>query len=63
MEPTKEHKRAMNKNNGITVLSLCDGMSCGIIALTELGVKVNSYYAFEINKIEVIKHILSYMKI
>jgi DNA (cytosine-5)-methyltransferase 3A len=46
----KEHKRSMNENHGITVLSLCDGMSCGRIALTELGVKVNRYYASEIDK-------------
>jgi len=35
---------------GINVLSLCDGMSCGQIALTELGIKVNKYYASEIDK-------------
>lgn len=33
---------------GINVLSLCDGMSCGQIALTKLGVPINNYYAFEI---------------
>lgn len=36
--------------NGINVLSLCDGMSCGQIALKELGVKVNNYYASEIDE-------------
>lgn len=35
---------------GITVLSLFDGMSCGQIALKELGVKVDKYYASEIDK-------------
>ena len=35
---------------GINVLSLCDGMSCGQIALTELGIKINHYYASEIDK-------------
>lgn len=34
----------------INVLSLFDGMSCGQIALRELGVKVNRYYASEIDK-------------
>jgi len=36
--------------NGINVLSLCDGMSCGQIALKELGITVNKYYASEIDK-------------
>ena len=36
--------------NGIVVLSLFDGMSCGQIALKELGVKVDKYYASEIDK-------------
>ena len=36
---------------GIIVLSLCDGMSCGQIALEKLGVKVNKYYAAEIKPI------------
>lgn len=34
----------------INVLALCDGMSCGQIALTELGVPINRYYASEIDK-------------
>lgn len=34
----------------VTVLSLFDGMSCGQIALRELGIKVDRYYASEINK-------------
>lgn len=34
----------------INVLALCDGMSCGRIALTELGVPINQYYASEIDK-------------
>ena len=36
--------------DGINVLSLCDGMSCGQIALKELNIKVNNYYASEIDK-------------
>jgi site-specific DNA-cytosine methylase len=33
------------------VLSLCDGMSCGQIALERLGIKVDEYYAAEIKEI------------
>lgn len=34
----------------MNVLSYCDGMSCGQIALGELGLKVDKYYATEIKK-------------
>ena len=34
----------------MNVLSLFDGMSCGQIALNKLGVKVNKYFACEIDK-------------
>lgn len=34
----------------MNVLSLFDGMSCGQIALRELGIHVDSYYASEIDK-------------
>ena len=34
----------------MNVLSLFDGMSCGQIALKELGIKVDKYYASEIDK-------------
>jgi DNA (cytosine-5)-methyltransferase 3A len=37
-------------NEGINVLSLFDGMSCGQIALNKLGIKVNNYFASEIDK-------------
>jgi DNA (cytosine-5)-methyltransferase 3A len=36
--------------DGIVVLSLFDGMSCGQIALQRLGIKVKAYYASEIDK-------------
>lgn len=36
--------------NGLTVLSLFDGMSCGAIALREAGIKVRQYFASEIDK-------------
>ena len=35
---------------GINVLSLFDGMSCGQIALDNLGFKVNNYFASEIKE-------------
>ena len=38
----------------LNVLSLCDGMSCGHIALEKAGFEVNKYYAAEI-KITAIK--------
>jgi len=34
----------------LNVLSLFDGISCGQVALQRLGIKVNKYYASEINK-------------
>jgi len=34
----------------VNVLSLFDGMSCGMIALDRLGIKVDNYYASEIDK-------------
>ena len=35
---------------GINILSLFDGLSCGNIALERAGIKVNNYYASEIDK-------------
>ena len=42
----------------MNVLSLFDGMSCGQIALNKLGIKVDNYFASEIdeNAIKVTKH-------
>ena len=34
----------------MNVLSLFDGMSCGQIALDQLGIKVNNYFAAEVDK-------------
>lgn len=34
----------------MNVLSLCDGIVCGRIALERAGIKVNKYYASEINE-------------
>lgn len=36
-------------NDGLTVLSLFDGMSCGAIALRESGIKVKQYFASEVD--------------
>jgi len=36
--------------NGIVAVGLCDGMSCGQIALEQLGLVVDTYYASEIDK-------------
>ena len=38
---------------GITVLSLCDGISCGRLALERAGIPVKKYYASEIKKIAI----------
>lgn len=38
------------ETNGINVLSLFDGMSCGMIALERAGIPVKNYYASEIDK-------------
>jgi DNA-cytosine methyltransferase len=40
----------IDKPEGIVVLSLFDGMSCGQIALERAGIKVKKYYASEIDK-------------
>ena len=37
-------------STGLNVLSLFDGMSCGQIALERAGIKVNNYFASEIDK-------------
>jgi site-specific DNA-cytosine methylase len=37
-------------DNGITVLSLFDGISCGQIALNRLKIKIKNYFASEIDK-------------
>ena len=51
-------KNGFSEGEGITVLSLFDGMSCGQLALQKLGIKVKQYYAAEIDKhaIQVTQH-------
>lgn len=48
----------MKNNEGINVLSLFDGMSCGQIALNLSGIKIKNYYASEIkpHAIKVTQH-------
>lgn len=41
----------MNKNNGVNVISLFDGISCGQVALERAGINVVKYLASEIKKI------------
>lgn len=42
----------------MNVLSICDGISCGMVALEKAGIHVENYYAFEIDKnaIKISKH-------
>jgi len=40
----------VTSSTGLNVLSLFDGMSCGQLALQRVGIKVNKYYASEIDK-------------
>lgn len=42
-----------NSDIGLNVLSLCDGMSCGHIALDREDIKINKYFAAEIKDIAV----------
>lgn len=45
-------------NGGVSVLSLFDGMSCGMLAFLKLGIEPSNYYAYEIDKyaIKTTKH-------
>ena len=51
-------KTDVTGSTGLNVLSLFDGMSCGRLALERAGIKVNNYFASEIDKyaIKVAKH-------
>lgn len=42
------------------VLSLFDGMSCGQIALKELGIKIDTYYASEVDKFAIAQTMLNF---
>ena len=39
--------------DGITVLSLCDGISCGYLALKRANIPIKKYFASEIKKIAI----------
>ena len=34
----------------MNILSLYDGMSCGMLAMLKAGIQVDNYYAYEIDK-------------
>lgn len=46
-------KGILSTDNGLVVLSLCDGISCGRVALERAGFKVKKYYASEIKDIAI----------
>ena len=46
----------------MNILSLFDGMSCGQIALRELGIKVDKYFASEIDKYAIAQTQLNFPK-
>jgi site-specific DNA-cytosine methylase len=48
----------------MNVLSLFDGISCGYLALQKSKIKINKYYASEIDKkaVDVISHLFNCME-
>lgn len=46
----ENNKKDILFSNGVDVLSLFDGMACGMLAMQGAGLKVNNYYAYEIDK-------------
>lgn len=46
----KANKNIISSSNGINVLSLFDGISCGMIALERLDIPINRYVAYEIDE-------------
>lgn len=42
--------KSNNSNGCVNVLSLFDGMSCGMLAMMKAGINVGEYYAYEIDK-------------
>lgn len=46
----ENNNRKIISNNGINVLSLFDGISCGMVAFERAGITVNRYVAYEINE-------------
>ena len=50
MNSTDKNTILFTKSDGITVLSLFDGISCGKVALDRAGIKIKNYYASEIDE-------------
>lgn len=44
------NRKNVLSSQGVNVLSLFDGMACGMLAMQKAGLKVNNYYAYEIDK-------------
>lgn len=53
METNNNQKGILSTDEGLVVLSLCDGISCGRLALERVGIKVKQYYASEIKDIAI----------
>lgn len=53
MEINSNQKSILSTDEGLVVLSLCDGISCGRLALERAGIKVKQYYASEIKDIAI----------
>lgn len=53
METNNNQKGILSTDEGLVVLSLCDGISCGRLALERAGIKVKQYYASEIKDIAI----------
>lgn len=51
MEDNQNQKGILSADDGLVVLSLCDGISCGRVALERAGYNVKKYYASEIKDI------------
>lgn len=53
MKTNNNQKGILSTDEGLVVLSLCDGISCGRLALERAGIKVKQYYASEIKGIAI----------
>ncbi|MFQ6608943.1 MAG: DNA cytosine methyltransferase, partial [Fidelibacterota bacterium] len=49
-EVIRNEREIMELREGLNVLSLFDGISCGRIALERAGIKINKYFASEVDK-------------
>lgn len=58
------NKKVLLTPDGIKVLSLFDGMGCGMLALIEADIKVGRYVAYEIDKyaVKTASHNFSYIE-